>query len=224
MEIIKESLSNLERKAAEIINTQISELLKTQKEITFAIPGGRSVSGVFSELKNQNIDWKKVHIFVTDEKLVPLIDSESNYNQAQEHLLITLQKQKKITKRNLHPFDYEKMSLEDYSKELEKKNGKLDIILLSVGDDGHIASLFPNKRSLDELGNFVLEEDSPKPPKKRMSASRHLIEDAQVCILLFFGPQKKQAFETFLNKSITYKDCPAKITKLANKLFVLTDN
>jgi len=79
MQLITNSKENIEIKAASLIKQKIEILLKSQKFVSFAVPGGRSVLGVFDKLKNEKIDWKKVHFFMIDERLVPLESEESNF-------------------------------------------------------------------------------------------------------------------------------------------------
>ena len=55
------------KNAADLIAEKINSLSKKRKPIILGIPGGRSVEGIFKLLKEKNIDWKKVHIFMVDE-------------------------------------------------------------------------------------------------------------------------------------------------------------
>ena len=86
-EIIVDERKNLEEKAADIISESINKIAKDQEEVVLAIPGGRSVSGIFNQLKEKNIPWKKVHIFMVDERLVPIDHKESNFKLAKESFI-----------------------------------------------------------------------------------------------------------------------------------------
>jgi len=69
------------------------------------------------------------------------------------------------------------------------------VVLLSSGEDDHIASLFPNHETIKYNKDFFIStKTSPKPPKNRMSSSRKLLSKTKVSILLFFSKSKKQAF------------------------------
>ena len=66
-------------------------------------------------------------------------------------------------------------------------------------------------------------DDSPKPPKDRMSSSRALLLKSIAAVLLFYGDSKKSAFDDFLDSNIDDTECPAKIVTKINNSFILTD-
>ena len=70
------NLKETSKKAADIIAQSINKLLSTQGQVVLGIPGGRSVSRIFQKLKGKNIPWKKVHIFMIDERMVNIEDVE----------------------------------------------------------------------------------------------------------------------------------------------------
>ncbi|MEM3122340.1 MAG: 6-phosphogluconolactonase, partial [Candidatus Pacearchaeota archaeon] len=143
MKVIEGKRKDLEKKASNIIELEIKKLLKEKKSIVFGIVGGKSIVGILKQIKNSDIEWNKVHIFMVDERRVSLKNKESNFKIVNEFLLNYLIKNKKIKKKNIHPYHYS-TPIKKYSNELKKHGGKFDIIILSSGEDGHIAGLFPN--------------------------------------------------------------------------------
>lgn len=217
----------LDTKGADIIKNEINSIIKEDNICTFAIPGGRSVSGIFKRLLDEDIDWTKVHIFILDERLVPITDPESNFLLAKESFLDKLLEAQKLKKENIHPFIYnpekEHNGTKDYQEELKKIKDNFDIILLSSGEDGHIGGLYPNHHSIkDESEYFISMDDSPKPPKDRMSSSKNLLLKSKVAILLFVGESKKEPLEEF-QKETTIEGFPANIVKKIEKNYILTD-
>jgi 6-phosphogluconolactonase len=215
------------QKAAEKIEGSINRLLKTHGTINLAVPGGRSVAGIFNYLKNKEIDWQKIHIFMIDERLVEITDSESNFLLVQKHLTDELIKKGKMSQENLHPFILDETESDhgiiNYENEIKRQGAKYDIILLSSGEDGHVGGLYPNHHSIKNNSNFYLAfNDSPKPPKYRMSSSRKLLLSADSAVLLFLGEGKKEAFEKFKNDSLELFECPAKIVNYIENSFVIT--
>jgi len=75
--------------------------------------------------------------------------------------------------------------------ELRRWGAALDVTLLGMGADGHIASLFPGRAWDGELVRFV--DDSPKPPPRRMTLTRDLLCTARASILLATGESKRTA-------------------------------
>lgn len=228
MKTIKAKRKELEIKAATLIERKIHEHLKTQDKVVLALCGGRSVSGIFELLKKQNVPWEKVHIFFADEKVIPTDDPNSNYQLAFSSFLEYLTIQHKLPIFNIHPCDFFHMkadlALEGYKNELKEISDKFDIVLLSSGEDGHVGSLFPNHQSInDDSEFFVYIKDSPKAPSKRISASWKLISKSKTALLLFFGKEKKEAYNNLIDKSLSMIECPAKIINNIEDSYVFLD-
>ena len=171
--IIKKNKEAAAKTVVYILKRFIKKLLKKQKKVIIGIPGGRSVKSIFKLLKTSDLQWNKIHFFMVDERLVPLTHKDSNYKLAKPFL------------KNIHPFNYKK-PLDSYSKELKEQGGRFDIVLLSAGEDGHIASLFPHHPTIMNGSEFFISTDSsPKPPKNRMSASKNLLIRSKISIILF---------------------------------------
>lgn len=218
----------LEQKAAEIISDKVNEILKKKAIAVLGIPGGRSVSGIFSLLKEKELPWSKIHIFLVDERCVSINDKESNYKMAEDSFISELVSKGKLPKSNVRPFNYNSKAKDFgasvYSKELQKVGGHLDVVLLSSGEDGHVASLYPNHPSIvDNSSGYIPVANSPKPPAHRVSASRNLLSKSQTVVVLFFGETKKNAYNNFATKAKTTENCPAKLAMAAKNCYVLTD-
>ena len=209
--IIKKNKEEAAKTIVYILKRFIKKLLKRQKNVIIGIPGGRSVKLIFKLLKKEKLPWDKLHFFMVDERLVPLTHKDSNYKLAKPYL------------KNIHPYDYKK-SINSYSSNLKKLGGKFDLILLSSGEDGHVASLFPHHPTILNGNEFFITTDSsPKPPKARMSASKNLLIRSKVSILLFLGESKRDALNNFNNNKTNVKDCPAKLIKQIRQSYLITD-
>ncbi len=206
----------IEKRTAKIIAIETLKILKKQKYAIIGISGGRTIPNILRKLKNINLPWKRIHIFLTDENLVPITSRQSNYRLVSSFL-------EDIPEKNIHDFNSQE-SASDYYKKLKNLKGKFDIVLLSSGKNGEIASLFPNHKSIKSTHSGYIEiKDSPIYPKERISATSSLIRKSKVSILLFIGNEKKEAYENFINPRINFIDCPAKIVNTIQKSYVLTD-
>jgi len=216
MEIVyKESKEELFK----LIADKLKELMEMKNKVILAVPGGRSVALIFENLVKEDIDWHKVHIFMVDERMVELNDKDSNFKILKDHLIMPA----KISQDNIHPFKIEE-GIKSYKQELEELGGSFDIILLSSGEDGHIAALYPNHNSIKNNDEFFISmEDSPKPPKDRMSSSRNLLERSKNAVLMFIGESKMQAYKNFLNNDLSIEECPAKLLNEVENLIIYTD-
>ncbi|MBL7055761.1 6-phosphogluconolactonase [Candidatus Woesearchaeota archaeon] len=223
MKTIKASTKQIDKIAAELIEDEVKDALGKKDNVIIGIPGGRSVQGIFSELKTSKIPWEKVHIFMVDERLVSIENEQSNYKGAYNSFIKDLIERKTLPEENAHPFIYTK-PLEEYEKEFLKIGDKFDIVVLGVGEDGHIASLFPENDVVDNhSGYFVKIKDAPKPPPERMSASRKLLEQSNVSIILFLGEGKKEAYKNFKNENLSVETCPARIVLNNKTTYVMTN-
>jgi len=223
VKIITEEITKLNKTAVEILVENINKLLKEQQRVILGIPGGRSVKGIFALLKNEKrIPWKNVHIFMVDERLVPLSSEESNFKLANDAFIDSLVLENKLPKENIHPF-IAKSGISDYENELKKYGKSYDIIILSSGEDCHVGSLYPDHASIkSESEYYVIMNDAPKPPPERMSISRKMILKSKVAIILFIGESKRKAYQTFLSEGDFYS-CPARLVKMIKNSYVLTD-
>lgn len=218
----------LEKRAVDIISHSFNKLLQKQKTVVFGIPGGRSVPGIFRRLKEKNIPWEKVHIFMVDERLVFLNHPESNFKLAKENFIDELLIGGLLPAENIHPFVMDErkpdFGISDYENKLIKHGGIYDLVLLSSGEDGHVASLYPKHHSIKDNSEFYLIfHDSPKLPNDRMTISRKLLLKSKVAILLFIGEIKKGAYAKFQDKNIDHSSCPAKLVLHIKNSYVLTN-
>jgi 6-phosphogluconolactonase len=219
----------LDKEAADFFIYHTKKILQNKDIVLWAMPGGRSVSGIFKSLaERDDIPWEKIHLFIIDERFVAASDIESNYRLLYENMVYGLLIKGKISNKNIHPFIFKPGESDhgsgEYEKELKRFGDYFDIILLSSGEDCHIAGIYPNHHSVkNKYEYFFTMNDSPKPPKDRMSSSRSLLQKSRAAVLLFYGDSKKNAFVDFLDNSTNVIECPAKIIKKINNSLVLTD-
>lgn len=229
MEILHGNRSELEAKAADLIVAKIAGL----DSATLGLVGGSSVAGVYKRLFESKVDWLKVHIFMVDERCVPVTSEESNFRGIYEESLRKLISSGKLPEENVHAFHFDEIHDEscvvEYFQSLphpalagEPSERKFDIVILSAGEDGHVGSLFPNHRSVkDESEGYITVDEAPKLPSLRVSASRRLLEKSDMGVLLFFGEQKRKAFENFTDDKLSVIECPAKLTMKMGDVYVL---
>lgn len=132
----------------------IAETLKKQGQFTWVLSGGNTPKALYELLAatpyREKIDWRKLHIFWGDERDVPFSDSRNNAKMAYETLLNHVP----IPASHIHVMQTENISpeksAEEYEKILHQYFGAsdshlptFDLVLLGMGDDGHVLSLFP---------------------------------------------------------------------------------
>jgi 6-phosphogluconolactonase len=229
MNIIHGTTEDISKQAAEAILTRAGKLLKNKESVVLALPGGKSVLNMYREFsRSDDPVWKNIHIFLVDERAVPIYSDESNFKLIKESFANTLIIKGILPEKNLHPFimdshrkDY---GASEYIKELKKYGGKFDIVLISSGEDGHVADFFPDHKVFSKSGsNFFFLDDSPKLPSIRITSGAELISGAGSVILFFIGESKSDAYKKFKDKNIPIKYCPAKIVEQVKDSLVYTD-
>ena len=212
----------LGRAGAEILLKAVSEVLELKGRVVLAIPGGRSVAGIWKHLgAERKIPWDKVHVFMADERLVGPEHRDSNYRLAFEGFLKGLSESGRMPEENAHPFLPED-SAGEYYAELKRLGGP-DVLVLGVGEDGHVGALYPRHHSVEsDAEGYVAMRDSPKPPPERITMTRRTMLKAGTAVLLFVGEGKKEAYARFLSEG-SVSECPARIAKNIEKVYILTD-
>lgn len=180
-------------RAAQLVDAVITEALAKTGRADVAVSGGRVTGLLFDELTKLGRDWTGVHLWIADERCVPADDEESNVRLLRERLA--------APGHVLHAppdvGDAEKRALA-YSFQL--KDRVLDLVQLSIGEDAHTASLFPDNAALDDERTIVPVHDSPKPPADRTSLSLGTITAARSRLILATGDGKADAFQKLLGE------------------------
>ncbi|BCR21657.1 6-phosphogluconolactonase [Borrelia sp. HM] len=195
---------------------------------SIGVCGGRSIISFLNVFNEKNYSLKKSHFFLTDERCVDLNSDYSNFKLLNEGFFSKMEKKGLTCCGNLHPFIYnefdEALSIHNYNIEFNSRFTRLDLSILSVGEDGHLASLFPSKKLLfSEMDGYQYEYDSPKIPNKRISLTPKSLLFSKASVLLFIGNEKKGALENFLNLEVSLSLCPSKMFKDHSCLLVLTN-
>lgn len=202
------------------------------EHIVLALPGGRSISAFLTQLRTlfPSLDEdvrSRVHVVLLDERCVGETSSERNWSSIEESFTKPLIAAGILESEQCHPFYYDERSPEssvrEYSSMLTTLGGKIHIAVASAGEDGHIASLFPNHPSVEsERTGYILVSNSPKPPPLRISASAALLSECDSVVLLFMGEGKKDALTGFMKGAVPI-ECPASLAREAKGCIVITD-
>lgn len=199
----------------------IEKARKAGKPYSVALSGGRITqkffAAVVAQAKSKRIGDgdtpslpNTVHFFWADERCVPSDDPESNFKLADELLFSPL----KVPENQIHRIrgeDVPAAAVKAAEAELRQialpdENGQpvLDLVLLGMGEDGHVASLFPNAslEVVNHPGPFLCVDDSPKPPPRRISLSYAAIVAARLVWVLISGAGKEEALSQSLGSGV----------------------
>jgi len=190
----------------------VSEVLDSKPVANIVLTGGSLGIAFVGELAKLNLDLTRVRFLFGDERFVALDHEDRNEQQgiAQFPGLATrallrypppntdlLAAQKLMNKAMT-------VSYGSVSKDMEV----FDLVILGVGPDGHVASLFPGHQSDDEW--ITAESNSPKPPAERLSLSYKALNRANQVWFLASGAQKAAVISSALNDI----DCDLPLAKV----------
>lgn len=227
MQWIETTREEAEHRAAELIADTLPPAVDRRGRAVLAVPGGRSVGGVLRALTASDAPFEALHVFFVDERCVPLDSAESNYGVVRASLLDSLIARNAAVPA-VHPFHCREsepdLGAAAYESAFRQTAQHPDVALFGVGEDGHIASLFPESPLLTERRRcFAAVYDAPKPPRRRITATPALFGPEMRVILLFFGENKRDALSAFLADHGSPAACPARVVKPASDLWVVTD-
>jgi 6-phosphogluconolactonase len=219
---------------------EIETASRTGKLHCVALSGGRIAQKFFAAVVTQAKARKigdggtsfppaNVHFFWADERCVPADDVESNFRLANELLFVPL----KISESQIHRIRGElppDAAAARAASELCRvapfnANGQpvLDLIFLGMGEDGHVASLFPGEHETASSDRSIYRavKNSPKPPPNRVTLGYAAIAAARRVWVLVSGAGK----ETALRESLDAKGCTplAQVTKIRTQTGIYCD-
>jgi 6-phosphogluconolactonase len=209
--------------AAGIAARLVTALLDAQSErgwtdlvLTGGGIGGASLRAVRGCAAARALDWGAVGVWWGDERFLADGDPDRNATQAWVDLLdgvgVARSQVHEMGSRSLHPDA--QSAAEGYARALAAaapagaEMPDVDVLLLGVGPEGHVASLFPGAPGLAASGTVVAVTDSPKPPPVRISLTLGAIRSARQVWLLASGAEKAEAVARSLS-GIEAAQCPA---------------
>jgi 6-phosphogluconolactonase len=168
---------------------------------SIAVPGGSAAEVLLPPLIAASIDWSRTAVFWVDERMVPPGDPESNFRVARTAWLDAVPIAAERLHR-VHGEDPAPAASAGYARLLREHLGepaRFDLVLLGMGEDGHVASLFPGHRLLRawDLDVGVLD-DAPKPPPRRVTLTLRALTAARRTVVFATGVAKAEALRDAL--------------------------
>jgi 6-phosphogluconolactonase len=176
-----------------------------------ALSGGTTPRGLYLRLAadgvSGDVPWQDVVVFLGDERDVPHDHIESNFRMAQRALLDHVP----INVMQVHPMRADAEDLQAAAAEYEQTIRRtvpaneegmpcFDLVLLGMGMDGHVASLFPGTEVLEEARRLVVSYFVPVLGRRRMTLTYPLINAARNVVLIVTGSDKAETVARLLGK------------------------
>jgi 6-phosphogluconolactonase len=181
---------------------RLKEDLARQDQVALVVSGGQSPVPFFQALSAQALEWSRVAITLADERWVPPDDADSNEALVRAHLL-----KGPAAVARMVPFwngaESPEAAVPEVGLALAALPRPFSEVILGMGEDGHVASLFPGAAELQkglETGAQILAVHPPSAPHARLSLSLQALLDSRDIVLLISGPGKRATLERALGK------------------------
>lgn len=208
--VVHPDAPTLAEAAAARLLTQVLDLQSVQNPVHLVLTGGtvgiQTLAAVARNPVRDAVDWTGVHLWWGDERFLPDGDPDRNETQARDALLTHLSS---LPAENIHAMPAARQdqpaytpedAAVDYAAELEKfaAGGSavphFDVLMLGMGPDAHVASLFPGHDALDITGRATAGvHGSPKPPPLRVTLTFDAIRSAKQVWIIAAGAEKAEA-------------------------------
>jgi len=189
--------------AAARLAEALTEGVAAEGRAVFAGAGGSTPSPVYARLAQADLDWSKVTATLVDERYVPETSPDSNAALMKRTLLTGPAAAARFLPLYAPSVTVDRAAAEA-SKALAAAGARLDAVLLGMGEDGHICSMFPESPTLKTLLTPSLKpavygvppgRDGMAPPQERLSINLPYLISARRVILALTGAKKRAVFE-----------------------------
>lgn len=191
-------LDSLSRELAERIAASLVKAIATRGLASLVVSGGRSPVRLFEMLRVQAIDWSRVCIALADERWVEVTDPASNERLVRSLLLKDRAAGARFSGlKNAAPTpDLGAVSAWETFARVPRP---FDAVVLGMGDDGHMASLFPGSPNLAGALNPGAAAGcvgmwAPVAPQPRLSLNLSALLDARRVVVLITGEEKWRTY------------------------------
>ncbi len=188
------------KSAASSASDALSDAVSARGKAALVVPGGRTPAAFLSCLSAAVLPWDRVHVALTDERWVGLDDPGSNEAMVRRTLLTGLASSASLVSLYTgEPSPAEGIVAVD--RALDIFAGAFDLVVLGMGEDGHIASLFPDEPTWPRpsagtaAGRFCVPAVGVPGGPARMSLTLERLVDARAIVVLATGESKRRLWE-----------------------------
>ncbi len=212
--VIEPDADRLARAVAEALVARLAAAQAVHGTASVVLTGGgigtavlEQVARLAAEPVRETVDWGCVDVWWGDERFVPADDDERNEKAARRALLDAVGADPARV-HAMPPSDGDFAEPEDaaawYADQLAGAGDggqvpRLDVLLLGIGPEGHVASIFPDSPAVRDDRPVVAVRDCPKPPPTRISLGFAAINAAEEVWLLVSGEGKAPAVAAALS-------------------------
>lgn len=231
--------SSREELATAVASALLARLARAQErgEIPqIGLTGGSVADEVHREIARLShtsaVDWSRVVLWWGDERWVPAGSPDRNEVQARDAFISEVG----VEESNVHPMPASDAGLslaeaaQAHSETVRELGaGSFEVLMLGIGPDGHVASLFPGHPAADVADAIVVPvEDSPKPPPERLTLTFEAMGRSDAVWFIAAGADKAAAVAAAASADATpgspeARECPARVPRGAEETIFWLD-
>ena len=212
LEILKENNHiDCSNRLLDLISSEIND----SKIYSLGLSGGSTPKFFYELFAEKYKDYSNIYLWTVDERHVDINDEKSN-----QRMINSIFSNSNL---NIIEYSYEEdpgYSAKDYTTKVFSKIDKLNAAILGVGEDGHIASLFPGTTALNADEKGFVQNEVNILTRWRVTSTFELLKNVEHVYLLVTGDNKKE----IIKKIGKENDLPVnKLIRLRKKTVLLTD-
>lgn len=222
--------------AAELFVEATAGAAAARGRAAVALTGGSSAAPLYAALRSsrwrERVPWARLELFCGDERAVPEADARSNAGLARRELLVHVP----LDPARFHPLRGDAPELAAEARratgELRERLGtppRFDLLLLGLGADGHVLSLFAGlpasgERGDEELVRAVAAPLALEPKVARLTLAPLLLVNARTVVVAATGAAKAEVLRTALRGPEDLVACPAQwLRRASGRVVFVTD-
>ena len=216
------------RRGAELFALAAAECVGQAGQFVVALSGGRTPLALYDVLASDTslrseIPWSHCFFFFGDERHVAPDHPDSNYRMAHDSLLSRVpidashvfRIKGELASADRAAVEYEQ-TIRSFFRLPPGRFPRLDLVMLGLGADGHVASLFPGTRAVDERARLVVANPVDRLETTRITLTLPVLNEAARVMVLVQGQEKSQALAAVLHGEPGQTPLPAQLVRPTN--------
>jgi 6-phosphogluconolactonase len=187
-------IEQLSQSFAKYVEITLQNTLARKQQATLVVPGGNTPRHYLPTLAKCHLPWDRITVTLSDERWVAVDDEQSNEHLVKQHLMNHLPANTPFVGLKIqhdNPFD----AIDEIHQRLNKLPLPLSLTILGLGEDGHIASLFPGMNSDLLTTRHCVAVVPPVAPSLRISLSLKMLAESERIALVVIGKAKRQLLD-----------------------------
>ena len=214
------------KEATDRLEKAISQVLSASGRCILGLSGGSTPLPIYRELSKRPLEWQNVWVFLIDERYVAPDHAESNQRAIRDALLdkVGHPPEQLIAPDTWQPLPECTHLYDGKLRELLSK-GEPDIVVLGMGEDGHIASLFPpvTQEAIDGEALVVATHREDNVVPDRVSVTLPLLQRAALPFFFLRGRVKRRTWLKMLKGDMNPSQWPAQAVLATGRSVIVTE-